>query len=246
MHIPKLLVLGAVLVSACNGGRPMCGPGEILATDSFRQLFCIPAPQGDVPPPQCNMALTSDGRTLSCTSRNTSTDRDQDVPAALMQLATTLTDLQTALPEAPGMPAVRYLGVSTYVTPGAAVSPTNYNKQGLAAAAELCARDYGEGAHACLMDELYTSATAGTPGEADTIPLAWVYMPNWNYPISFYFQPEEGLADNCNGLDYGGTDRGWRGILVQWGPLPSGDVGFRWHGGADALCLNMHPLACCR
>lgn len=235
---------GCLLLASCDqAGTPLCGLDQILATAENRQLSCVPAPGGKVEPPPCPTTLSSDGRSLLCTSLNESTDRDPDVRAALDALEQKTASLELRVVRENPLLRARYVGVTKMPTRARVVSG---GKTGLTAAAELCAANFGEGAHLCAMDELYRAVTAGSITATSTIPRAWAYVPNWNMPITGAERPQQGVADTCNSYTYELGARRWVGILVEWGPLPDGTPGFRWQGGSAAPCSSTYPLACCK
>jgi hypothetical protein len=187
--------------------------------------------------------LTSDGQKLSCTTTNTAADKDEDMIAALDQLDITSRDLLTQLMP---MESTRVYVGSTAIAHDGAFRSNPPVAAGLAASAAFCAAEFGVGARMCTMDDLYQSVVNGTLGATSAIKPSWVYMPNWNTPLSDTVAPYRGMADNCAGYNYHNGANHWRGILVEWGPLPDGTPGFRWHGGDDAACYTSHPVACCK
>jgi hypothetical protein len=238
-----LALYGSLLGSSCDqAARPLvCGSEQILGADGSGHQICVVAPNGAVTPPKCPEALTSDGRQLLCASLNKSVDRDADVRAAVGQLETATDHIQRRL--TPSIELGTYVGNSKFTTNGLIVSD---NQVGIIAASAVCASQFGAGAHMCVMDELYQAVIDGRLGTADTIPLAWVYMPNWNSPEPNPVEPLRGQADSCGGYTYPTASRNWRGILVEWSPLLDGSPSFRWHGGVDAACYGTHPIACCK
>ena len=225
----------------------ICSPAQILATDSQARLVCVTAPNGTASPPSCTTALTSDGQKLLCAPVNTASDKDQNVIPALEQLDGAAHDIeiQSQFPSQPAKPAASYVGLTTRANSGDFYSP-GQAAEGVGASASLCVNDFGQGAHLCTMDELYQAVVNGALKATDTIPPSWVYMPNWNIPIIGAETPLQGVADNCGGYSYQLSSRRWRGIAVEWGPLPDGTPGFRWHGGDDAYCGSSHKITCCK
>jgi len=246
-RMQRLTLLGCLLSATCDqppsANRVVCLPDQVLGTDASRQLLCVPAPHGKVAPPSCATALTSDGQQLLCTSRDESADKDQDASAALLQLDGAIKDIRAQLPPTTPGPAVSYVGLTMTPTAGRIISGPIW---GLTAAADQCASQFGTGAHMCVMDELYQSVVRGTLDARSLIAPAWVYMPNWNTPAANPEEPLQGVADTCQDYTYPLGARNWRGMLVEWGLLPDGTPGFRWHGGTDAYCATTHPIACCK
>ncbi len=220
----------------------VCSPEQILGTDKNRQLVCLAAPPGKIVAPYCAEAMTSDGVKLTCTSAHSSADTDADAAAALRQLDGAALRMAGML-KTPAAVS-HYVGVSLNLTSGFFV----YNNfAGIAAASLMCDAQYGTGSHLCGMDELYHSVVDGTLGATSSIGLSWAYVPNWNLlPLAGAASPLEGLGDNCGGYSSRSGSTRWRGILVEWGPLPDGSPGFRWHGGDAAACGSSHPVSCCK
>lgn len=238
------LLFGCLFVWSCDGAKPLvCASDEVLTTDENRQLICRPAPAGSSTPPLCESILTSDGRQLLCTSRSSSADKDGDVRSALVQMNSDLLGIERQIREKTPPAAAHYVGVTSTTTFGRIQYTV---AQGLTAAASQCAMQFGEGAHMCLMDELYQSVVNGTLGPANTVPKSWVYMPNWRPPLAGAEQPEQGVADNCQGYTYPLGARRWVGVVAEWSPLPDGTPGFRWHSGSEGACSLLLPIACCR
>ncbi len=238
------LLVGCLFAWACDGGKPLvCTSNEVLTTDGNRQLTCRPAPAGAITPPYCESILTSDGRQLSCTSRSASADKDADIRSAIAQVNIDLNGIERQIREKTPPAAASYVGVTTGTTSGRIQSGV---LQGLTAAAALCATQFGDGAHMCMLDELYQSVVNGTLGPANTIPKSWVYMPNWRPPLAGAEQPEQGVGDNCQGYTYPLGARRWVGVAAEWRPLPDGTPGFRWHSGSEGSCTMTLPIACCK
>ena len=116
---------------------------------------------------------------------------------------------------------------------------------GLVAGARLCDAEYPR-AHLCTVYELLASIGAGRLDGATPVPRSWVYAPAWSRPLANPEQPEAGLADTCASYTYPLGARRWTGVAMEWSELPTGVVGLRLHGGAEASCYEELPLACCR
>lgn len=245
-QLRRVTLLGCLLGATCDqpaAAPVICLPGQVLGTDGNRQLLCVGAPLGKIATPSCDTALTSDGQLLLCTSRDTSADKDADVSATLLELDGMIKDIQALLQPTVSVAQASYVGTTSMPNTGRFLAGF---RSGLVVAAQQCAAQFGAGAHMCVMDELYQSVGNGTLGAADSIPPAWVYMPNWNIPTPNPDNPLQGVADTCDNYTYQLGARRWRGILVEWGPLPDGTAGFRWHGGNDTACSSVHPVACCK
>jgi hypothetical protein len=189
--------------------------------------------------------LTSDGEQLLCTTVNTAYDKDQNVSAALQQIDYLVNSIAPRTQTTPPPPS--YVGLTTSASNGLFLSNQS-SVEGVQAAANLCAAQSGSGAHLCTMDELYQAVVNGTLKATDKLPQSWVYMPNWNILVNSgtTSEPKGGIADNCGGYTSRSASTGWHGILAEWGPLPDGTPGFRWHGGEDAYCGSAHQITCCK
>jgi hypothetical protein len=135
-----------------------------------------------------------------------------------------------------------YVGSTTAMTTGRI---TAAGSTGLLAASALCAAQFGARAHMCTQFQLTRTVALGKLGPKDRIAPAWIYMPTWHNPNASTSEPLSGLADNCGGYTVGDDASGWAGMAVEWGPLASADVVFRWHGGTEAACSARLPIACC-
>jgi hypothetical protein len=116
---------------------------------------------------------------------------------------------------------------------------------GIAAANARCADEFPD-ARMCSVYDLYDTVIMGRLHAADRIPKSWIYFPAWNRPLPGAVNPDDGLADNCAGFTYGADDKGWSGMAGEWTVLPSGDAGFKFHGGSAAPCSAPLPIACCK
>lgn len=249
MRTPQTCLLGCLLLASCDlGGTAApfsCTDGSVLATDENRHLYCRPGPLPVVAAPSCTGTLTSDGRQIYCTSPTRSADQDADIRTTLTQLDAQTESLARALP--PRGVSIRsgFVGTTSTTSFGNILGDGS-SSPGLVAAATLCAAEFGAGAHLCLQDELSESVANGTLAASSTLPPSWVYAPNGNNPLASTEQSEQGIADNCQGYTYPLAGRRWVGVLVEWGPLPDGTPGLRWHSGTDAYCTSRRPLACCK
>ena len=262
MHTTRLHVglcipfLSAVALSAACDGPPAltlprsCPPGQILFRTET-QWICSPPPVLAAPKqdPLCakllaapvpNQVLSSDGNTLSCTTVDYGIgERLGRAQTALGTMADKVSRIEVLHD---GLASSRYRGVTTATSSGAIKSPAN--EQGLVGATTLCAAAYS-GSHLCSMPELYDSVARGVIGKDTRIPKSWIYFPS-GYAAGGASQPLDGVADTCAGYTYGLDDRGWSGIAAEWTILPTGSVGFKFHGGTTgAPCSANLPLACC-
>lgn len=262
MHATRLHVgvwvpfLSAIALSAACDRRPVltlprsCPPGQILFLNET-QWVCSPPPVLAAPKqdPLCAKllavpipapVLSSDGETLSCSTV------DYGIGERLRRAQTTLDALADKVSRIEilhdGLASSRYRGVTPASSSGAMKSAAN--ELGLAGAAALCSAAYS-GSHLCSMPELYDSVARGAIGRDTRIPKSWIYFPS-GYAAAGASQPLDGVADTCAGYTYGLDDRGWSGVAAEWTILPTGSVGFKFHGGATgAPCSASLPLACC-
>jgi hypothetical protein len=244
----RTALAGILFFIACNSGPalPKCEDGQGLGVDASGKIFCKPAPEGQLQLPSCNPdteALTTDGLTLRCTRRDAP---DGDPVAALTQLlmlSVAANDMSSSLNKYKGASRHATLaGITTATTMGRITSGLNI---GLAAAAQQCSAQF-PGSHMCTVYELYESVAAGKLTATSAMASAWVYFPAWNMSVPTGENPEEGVGDNCAGYSYPLAARGWRGVRAEWGPLPSGEVGLLFHGGANMYCPTASPIACCK
>jgi len=238
------------------------GNGQVLTTDSSGQFQCVSLPPGVVSIPKCDPnfdALTTDGSTLSCDSRNNETSQTsaaitqlKDVEQKVIDYGTTITMLGSG-----GMGAKAFFQGETAAT-------TLYNgtfaangATGMRNAAAICAAQFGTGAHMCTVYEMYQSVVyAGGPAgdkfnPAANLPQAWVYMEGQNsyspFTTTTKNEPNAGLTDNCASGQYGTADQGWKGTVVSWEALQyNNQMALKFTSGAGVPCSATFPIACCK
>lgn len=252
-----LLLLGAGCGLSQSTALPLCQDGDTLGTDERGAFRCV-----KVSPTSLSVPLPSLGCAESSGLGNDSrftqlycVDPAQEIAGqpsgaelrrridTLAQRVETLKKSVAALDPKPADLDSVYVGSTSVPTTGSISAPGG--KRGLIAAAALCSAEFGVGAHMCTPFQLTRSVAQGKLGVLDRIRPAWVYMPTWHNPQGSTTEPLAGLADNCGGYSTGTDAVGWTGMTVEWGPLASGDVAFRWHGGTDARCSSILPIACC-
>lgn len=235
---------------------PRCSDGLGLGTDSQGNLRCVL-----IHPAQLTVPIVAEGclatqtlqrpvssTELRCLERTTMLTARLDGPAMVQKLdglEVTMASLEKSvelLGTTPTVKAQLYAGNTTAVTTGRI---TAAGAAGLLAANALCAAQFGSRAHMCTPSQLTHSVAAGKLSSKDRIAPAWIYMPAWHNPSTSTTEPMAGLADNCGGYTTDDDTVGWTGMSVEWSELASGDVVFRWHGGADAPCSARLPIACC-
>jgi hypothetical protein len=263
----------APLLAGCGaptaGGTvevPMSCPtaGQVLTTDSTGQFQCVSLPAGVVTIPKCDpnfQALTTDGMTLSCTSRNNETTQSQqaimnleDVESKIINYGTTVTMLGMG-----GMGAkALFQGVTTGMYNG---SMSANGMTGLASATALCGAQFGTGAHMCTVYEMYDSVAYAGQISADkfnptqAMAQAWVYMMSWKNPgttatpttTPVAAEANAGLADNCGSYTDDGThSTNFYGTQVSWSKVNTGFNGLQFNSGPAALCSSLAPISCCK
>lgn len=247
---------GAGCETAPSRVLPRCADGQGLTTDKLGALVCTSpaAPYLPIQPPAegCpdgqGLGYFKGTDQLSCVTKEVGVPGELDGDALRRQLDM-FTDQVAILEQAVAqLRTLKSLDEPLYVGNTSALTKGRISaagKTGLAAATVVCSAEFGAGAAMCTPFQLTRSVARGKLGVSDRIPSAWVYMPTWHNPKSSTTEPMSGLADNCGGYSTGIDDSGWTGMAVEWGPLASGDVAFRWHGGDEAPCSASLPIACC-
>lgn len=234
---------------------PRCQDGQGLGTDAQGHFVCTqvqPAhltvpPIGDGCPASDALTHPMGTTALHCLSPNLA-GAQLGGPAMrekIDQLELTLTSLGKSVEQIDATTVIRdqlYVGSTTTATTGRI---TAAGTSGILAANALCAAEFGPKAHMCTQFQLTRTLAAGKLGPTDRIKPAWIYMPTWHNPNASTTEPLSGLADNCGGYTTGDDTAGWSGMAVEWWPLSSGDVVFRWYGGSAAPCSARLPIACC-
>ena len=223
----------ALALAACGSddapagpALPTCADGEGLGVAGDGTLVCKQVPQ-TLPFPVCtsDQALSSAGGTFVCGAQ---LNGGPDVSAYLSRVAAVVAGVTSAeavitqLEIASGAPAV-FVGGTVAKSVGR-VSFVGADT-GLNASNAMCNSQF-LGSHLCTGYEMYNTLVQGGLTAAMVLPKMWVYLPtgsgSFNGTIDSPFQ---GLEDNCGSYTYPTSDRGWRGLAVEWGPLPTGGVG---------------------
>jgi hypothetical protein len=228
MTVPVSCEDDQILISA--NGQWHCS-----APPSYRAPAAPPAPCSKDPA----AVLSSDGTALSCSTA------DYGIGATLGRAAADLERLEARLAVLnPAQSASTYRGVTNALSNGAITAPSgSLAATGLHAAAARCSAEH-PGSHLCSVFELYDSVVRGKLTKDSAIPRSWIYFPAGNASAAAA-RPLDGIADSCAGYTYALDDRGWSGIAAEWTVLPTGSIGFKFHGGSAAPCSAMLPLACC-
>lgn len=235
-----------LLLTACPGAPTVpysCADTEVLVMEAGEWRCAAPPPLlPRVFPEKCSetpdTVLTSSGTWLTCEPATRGIDQSMQVAKALLvELEANVTTLGVSRTSSLGS----YRGVTTAVSSGEIRA--SGAETGLDAAAARCEMQWAD-SHLCSMLELYQSVARGQIDKSTRIPKAWIFFPAGNAGAGAV-QPQDGIADTCAGYSYGRDDRGWTGLAVEWTTLPTGYVGFKFHGGANAPCSSMLPLACC-
>ena len=237
LNIRLAAVMAAPLLLACgsnssSGGTtyvavPDCGgaANQVLTTDATGQLQCQPLPAGALTLPDCTtpagQALTSDGNQPSCDSLNTIDANTQtllntltDIEKKIMDYGTMITAYQTAA----GGPAV-YVGLTATTTTGriAYTDANNVKSLGIAAASNICAKEFGVRSHMCTAYELYYSAAKlKFSATTDINPGGWAYMQSGRYSTTSPLEADNGMADNCGGYTTETATNNWNGTEFVW------------------------------
>lgn len=234
---------------------PRCVDGMVLGTDGSGNLVCQDAPPALVTPPGSDCAddqmLATFGSPpqLGCISKYLNSAAQIDVAALRQHIGQSAQMLQALARSIDELPTLRqtlrpiYIGSTQTLTTG---HITLAGQSGLLAANAICRAEFGPGAQMCTSAQLIRTVTNGKLTPTDRIAPAWIYMPTWHNPHNSTIDPLAGLADNCGGYTTDDDTTGYTGMAVEWGPLGSGDVAFRWHGGDDAPCSGHLPVACCQ
>lgn len=202
-----------------------------------------------------NSTVMSQGVTIAA---HTSTIAMQGT--AITALTTQVTTMQTALSALTmrvaaleARPTPR--GVATYVGITAVTDNGDINSgvlRGIPAAAEICAAQFGAGAHMCSIAELHRSEADGVfPANSD-IAQAWVMATNYyeDRVVNGFggWPANQGTGDNCGGYTYGTGDTAQTGSVFEWsrGGFGGPRVIKVRHGLGNTPCNVQHPIACCR
>ena len=234
-----------LLFAGCNhaspGMPPSCNPGEYLVSQN-KQFVCTSPTLVDFPSCPDGQVLTGYGDSVGCVGLGMPIAQAEAAIAqarsSAAQLAADVGKVKTQLNTAASM----FRGVTALKTSGQIVHAGA--DPGLASARAHCG-DAFAGSHMCTVYELYTSVATGKLTAAQKVPLSWIYFPTWKPPQAAAAAPLSGLADNCGGYTYGKDNQAWTGAAVEWAPLPTGAVGFKYHGGSDVPCSGALPIACC-
>lgn len=235
---------GTITIPDCKGAN------RALSTDKNGQLICKDLPAGAYILPKCLPdveALTSDGKGLTCTNRRVA-------DAALTKAQTDLTFVEDKLNDygtriktlltKPGAVAT-YVGVTQNTVNGKIAKAGK--DVGIASAAAYC-NDAFTGSHMCTVNEMYYSFAYEVLKKGKTVPKSWIYFPAWNTPLAGAMTPLEGQGDNCGQYTTADPALNWSGSAVEYNAtnLSSGQLGMRFHGGPNAACDQLLPIACCR
>lgn len=244
LWVPLLGVLSGCPSSPGTATVPVSCEDDQILLSANGQWYCGAPPAYRAPTaPPCPASpagvLSSDGRALYCGSA------DYGLGQALSRTAADLERLEARLQALnPAQPASLYRGVTSAPSSGAMVAPSGSTAAvGLSGAAARCSVDY-PGSHLCSVFELYYSVVHGRLTKDSLLPKSWIYFPAGNAGATAE-RPLDGIADSCAGYTYGRDDRGWSGTAAEWTVLPTGSIGFKFHGGSAAPCSGMLPLACC-
>lgn len=264
IQVSARLGLGVLIAaSGCDGALgatslPHCADGQGLSTDAKGAFLCAPALVSalsvTLPAHGCSSGrglyyYQADPSQVSCRELTIPLTDNENRGAELRSHIDTLTRQVESLGQTVAQLQALgkryepiYVGSTSRKTTGRIAVD---GQAGLIAAASLCAAEFGAGARMCTPSQLVRSVALGRLTTSQRIAPAWVYMPTWHNPKNSTTEPLAGLADNCGGYSTGSDTAGWTGKAVEWGPLPSGDVAFRWHGGDQAACSASLPIACC-
>ena len=238
----RLLWIVTVLAAGgCPAGLPRnCDFGEVLVASNEGWHCQSLENGGNVGIPQCNAGeiLAVQNRGLKCVFQSSGAAARI---AAADQALGPIEQLQQSL--AKTAKGSLFVGLTTATTAGRIDFPGT--DPGLFAAGAHCAAEY-PGSHMCSVFELYSSVAAGRLKSASQLAKSWLYFPARNTPLHPPSPTENGLSDNCAGYTYGADDRGYSGLAVEWTKLPTGSVGFKFHGGVNAPCSAALPIACCQ
>lgn len=226
-------ILGA---GGCPAAIPQdCAPGEVLVASNDGWQCQSLGSSSNVAIPQCNTGerLLVQNRVLQCAVQSPGA---ADRIAAVTQALGPLEQLQQSL-------GSLFVGLTTATTVGRIEFPGA--DPGLLAAKARCAAEY-PGSHMCSVFDLYSSVAAGRLKSTSQMAKSWLYFPARNTPLHPPSPTEDGLSDNCAGYTYGADDQGYSGMAVEWTKLPTGSVGFKFHGGSNAPCSAALPIACCQ
>ena len=127
--------------------------------------------------------MTSDGQHASCTYRN---DDDPALVDRINDADSKIIDYETKLAAAANRQGTGrvYVGNTTATSYGNLHALDYRADNSLAAAAKVCADQYGAGARMCIVQDIYLSAVRGTISSTKNIAKAWVYAPSWNNPTA--------------------------------------------------------------
>jgi len=202
----------APLLAACSGGGtgpgpdvtfnmpitlPDCAEGSLLTTDGSGNVKCASAPAGGkIPLPNTcgdNQALNSDGTNLNCVDK--ANGNGNPLNDKLTTLNTKVDDLTTkanAIKNGSGGSGyLSFKGLSTNTDTGhiklrsEAYLGNTVQDNGIVAASNVCAKDFGAGARVCTVGDLFNSAVNGKlVRTALMTETAWIYNVSFQNPLS--------------------------------------------------------------
>lgn len=228
---------------------PECTDGQLLgASADGKTLVCVNAPIAklDIPAP-CDAttgALNSDGKALGCVTK-ASGNLDSMFTSQIDMYTKQVSDLSntvTVLQGGGGATPV-FVG-TTKATTNAMVTDANGNV-GVAAAANVCAAEFGAGAKMCTIYDMYNSVVRGKITPQMTVAKSWVYAANWKVPTAGATEALNGLSDNCAGFTYKTADQKWTGTSFLWEPVAYNGK-FAPKFVSNTACGTVQPIACCR